>query len=101
MPEVVSISNRELTKLNYQFLMVAQKQLLQDPISAKYKLGMDDSTADFLSSISVTDIQKLAESGVCAVQFRFDKSSITHLTNYISGDDLAITQAVLGRGARQ
>lgn len=99
MSEVFSASNQELTKLNYQFLMVAQKQLLQDPISAKHKLGMDDSIADFLGSISVTDMQKLAESGVCAVQFRFDKSSIPHLSNYISGDDLAITQAVLG--ARQ
>lgn len=96
MSEVLNASNQELTNLNSHFLMVAQKQLLQDPISAKHKLGMDDSVANFIDKLSVTDMQKLAESGVCTVQFRFNKASIPHLANYISGDNLAITQAVLG-----
>ncbi len=99
MSEGVSVQNQELTKLNYQFLMVAQKQIQKNPITAKHQLGMDEATATFLSSMSITDMQKLAESGISAVSFRFDKSNIHHLANYISGDDLAITQAVLG--ARQ
>lgn len=87
---------QELTTLNYQYLLMAQKKLLQNPIVAKHKLGIDDQTADFLGSMSASEIQKLAESGVCTVKFRFDKASIEHLSNFVSGDDMAITQAVLG-----
>lgn len=88
----------EIVKLNSHFLMVAQKQLSADPITAKHKLGLNDSTADFISQLSPLDIHKLAESGISAIQFRFDEGSLSHLKNYIDGDDLAITQAVLGQG---
>lgn len=96
MQEVGTVQNQELTNLNYQFLIVAQKQIHINPITAKHQLGMDDKTAEFLGSMSATDMQKLAESGISAVSFRFDKSNIHFVENYISGDDLAITQAVLG-----
>jgi hypothetical protein len=79
--------------------MLAQKHLVANPITAKFKLGIDEPTATFLSSMSPLDIQRLSESGVCAIQFRFDESSLPHLNKYISGDDLALTQAVLGQGA--
>lgn len=99
MTDVNSVANAELIKLNQHFLMFAQKHLSANPMSAKYKLGVDDKTAAFLSSMSPLDIQRLSESGVSAIQFRFNEASIAHLNNYISGDDLALTQAVLGQGA--
>jgi len=99
MSGTINVSNLELEKLNSHFLMLAQKHLSSNPITAKHKLGVDDATAEFLTSMSPLDIQRLAESGICTVQFRFDSASLNHLSNYIAGDDLAITQAVLGQGA--
>jgi|APLak6261701877_1056259.scaffolds.fasta_scaffold00004_25 hypothetical protein len=88
----------DLEKLNSHFLMVAQKQLSIDPITAKHNLGLDDATADFIRQLSPLDVHTLAESGVSAIKFRFDEASISHLKNYIAGDNFAITQAVLGLG---
>lgn len=98
MTMIANQANSDLVKLNSHFLMVAQKQLTTDPISAKHKLGLDDSTAEFISQLSPLDIHKLAESGISAITFRFEEESLSHLANYIAGDDLAITQAVLGQG---
>lgn len=99
-PEIAAVPNQELINLNMQFLMTAQKQLIQNPISAKHQLGMDEETASFLKSMTSADILKLAESGISTIQFRFTQNSIKHLSNFISGDNLAITQALLGQGAR-
>jgi len=99
--ELAHLPNQEITNLNMQFLVTAQKQLIQNPIAAKHQLGIDDATAEFLEAMSTADILKLAQSGISTIQFRFPQSSIKHLTNYISGDNLAITQALLASGAGQ
>ncbi len=88
--------NHELVKLNHHFLMLAQKHLSTNPIMAKHKLGVDETTAAFLSNMSPLDIQRLSESGICTIQFRFNESNLDHLNKYIAGDDLALTLAVLG-----
>lgn len=97
MTVIANQTSSDLSKLNSHFLMVAQKQLSSDPITAKHKLGLDDTTADFISNLSPLDIHKLSESGISAITFRFEESSLSHLANYIAGDDMAITQAVLGQ----
>lgn len=86
----------DLAKLNFQFLLTAQKRLRTDRISAKLSLGIDDESASFIENISPEEMQRLAESGVSTIQFRFNKDSLTHLSNYVTGDDLAIVQAVMG-----
>ena len=91
--------DHEITNLNYQYLMLAQKKLQENLITARHNLGLDEDSANFLSTMSIEQLQRLASSGISAIQFRFNKNSIPHLTNYVSGDDLAITQAVLSRGA--
>lgn len=96
MSATTNSTNAELIKLNSHFLMAAQKELSVNPISAKHKFGMDDQVASFVTSMSPLDIQRMAESGVCVIKFKFEAESLPYLTNYIGGDDLAITQAVLG-----
>jgi|GEM_PF-4756378 hypothetical protein len=96
MSAIANSTNAELIKLNSHFLMAAQRQLSINPITAKHKLGMDEETANFVSSMSPLDIQRMAESGICVIKFKFEVESLPYLTNYINGDDLAITQAVLG-----
>ena len=89
-------SNAEMMKLNNHFLILAQQQLTTDPLLARHKLGLTEAASSFISNLSPIDIMKLSDSGISAVTFRFAEGSLAHLTNYLSGDDLAITQAVLG-----
>lgn len=101
MSSIQSAANQEITKLNYQFLMVVQKQLLQDELSAKNQFGIDQEVADFLKDLPVTGLQKMAESGICTLYFRFGKECLPYLTDFVEGDDLAICQALLCQGVKK
>jgi len=72
----------EINELNLSYLLLAQRMLREDMPSAMYRLGLSKEVGSVLSSLSLSQIVKLAASSSILCRFRFDDhailSSLTH-----------------------
>jgi flagellar transcriptional activator FlhD len=69
----------EIRDANLNYLMLAQQMIRSDKASAIYRLGISQSIADILDSLSNAQLIKLASSSVMLTRFRFDDAQILGL----------------------
>lgn len=92
---------QEIGKANLLALMCAHQMVLTEPQKAAQVFGLDEQTSEFFKKLTPSNIDRMAQSGMFAFEFRFNGKSLDFLKQYLGGDDLAITQAVINlSGAR-
>lgn len=67
-------THREIGDINLAYMLLAQKLVKQDKASAMFRLGITQELADLLSSLSLSQIVKLAASNMLLCSFRIDNA---------------------------
>ncbi|HEX4916582.1 MAG TPA: flagellar transcriptional regulator FlhD [Limnobacter sp.] len=66
----------DLRDLNLNFLLLAQKMLLDNRLTAKSQLGLSDAVADRLLAMGTTELLQLANSSMSLCTLRFDDAQL-------------------------
>jgi flagellar transcriptional activator FlhD len=66
----------EIREVNLSYLLLAQRLLHEDRVSAMYRLGLSEQVADVLVSLSLAQAVKVASSSHLLCRFRFDDHTI-------------------------
>ncbi|SCB92095.1 flagellar transcriptional activator FlhD [Gilliamella intestini] len=62
--------------LNLSTLLLSQKMIEKDKVMAMYRLGIDEQTADILSSLSTSQMLVLSETNQLIFQLRFENAEM-------------------------
>lgn len=62
----------EIGNLNLSYLLLAQRLVKEDPVTAMLRLGLSREMSDLLGKLSLSQIVKLASSNLLLCRFRFD-----------------------------
>ncbi|SAL25805.1 transcriptional activator FlhD [Caballeronia peredens] len=82
----------EIREVNLSYLLLAQRLLHEDRVSAMYRLGLSAQVAQVLSSLTLAQAVKVASSSHLLCRFRFDDHTI--LSSLADKDkSAALTQA--------
>lgn len=85
-------ATNEIGDLNLAYLLLAQRLVREDAVSAMFRLGMSRELADLLGNLSLSQIVKLSNSSLLLCRFRFDDHPIlSALTN--GSKNLSLQQA--------
>lgn len=80
---------KNIYELNISYLLLAQRLIINDKISAMYRLGLAEDVANIIGELTPTQIVKLAETNQLVCQFRFNEpQAITRLTQDSRVEDL-------------
>lgn len=79
----------EIKDLNMTYLLLAKQLLAEDKEAGMYRLGFDESMADFILSLSAKKLSQLSRTNQLLFTFRFDdiaflESSINSQRDYLS-----------------
>jgi flagellar transcriptional activator FlhD len=66
----------EIREVNLSYLLLAQRLLQEDRVSAMYRLGLSEQVAHVLASLTMTQAVKVASSSHVLCRFRFDDHTI-------------------------
>ena len=66
----------EIREVNLPYLLLAQRLLNEDRVSAMYRLGVSEQVAQVLSSLTLAQAVKVASSSHLLCRFRFDDHTI-------------------------
>ncbi|WP_244814616.1 flagellar transcriptional regulator FlhD [Caballeronia sp. Lep1P3] len=66
----------EIREVNLAYLLLAQRLLQDDRMSAMYRLGLSGEVADVLSALTLAQAVKVASSSHLLCRFRFDDHTI-------------------------
>ncbi|SAK97790.1 transcriptional activator FlhD [Caballeronia calidae] len=66
----------EIREVNLSYLLLAQRLLQEDRVSAMYRLGLSEQVAQVLSSLTLAQVVKVASSSHLLCRFRFDDHAI-------------------------
>ena len=73
----------EIRETNLSYLMLAQTLIRRDKAEAVFRLGMNEDSADILTSLSSAQLMKLASRNTLLCSFRVDDSLVWGLlTNH-------------------
>ncbi|MDR5740517.1 MULTISPECIES: flagellar transcriptional regulator FlhD [unclassified Caballeronia] len=62
----------QIRELNLAYLLLARRLLHEDRIMAMYRLGLDDTAARIISTLTAAQTRRLSESTELVWQFRID-----------------------------
>jgi flagellar transcriptional activator FlhD len=80
---------KHIYDINLSYLLLAQRLINQDKASAMFRLGINETMADVLIKLSLSQMVKLAETNQLLCLFRFDDhQTITQLTQDSRVDEL-------------
>lgn len=92
----------EIRDANLSYLMLAQQMIRSDRATAIFRLGISQSIADLLASLSNPQLLKLASSNMMLARFRFEDSTILGmLTSYSKERSLAQSHAAILMAGQQ
>jgi flagellar transcriptional activator FlhD len=66
----------EIRDVNLSYLLLAQRLLHEDRVTAMYRLGLSEQVAQVLSSLTLAQAVKVASSSHLLCRFRFDDHTI-------------------------
>jgi len=76
----------EIRETNLSYLMLAQSLLRADREQAMFRLGIGESTADILATLSPAQVMKMASGSTLLCQFRMNDDLVWNLlTNHGKG----------------
>lgn len=80
---------KHIYDINLSYLLLAQRLINDEKVSAMFRLGIDETMADALAQLTLPQMVKLAETNQLVCQFRFnDHHTIERLTKESRVDDL-------------
>ena len=62
--------------LNLSYLLLAQRLIQEDRFSAKFRLGLNESTIDILKGLTFSQLLKLSSTGQLICQLRIDNETV-------------------------
>ena len=68
--------NSEIRDANLSYLMLAQQMIRSDKAAAIFRLGINESIANKLDTLSTTQVLKLATGSCMLMRFRFDDAVV-------------------------
>jgi flagellar transcriptional activator FlhD len=71
----------EIREANLSYLMLAQQMLREDKEAAMFRLGINDTLAATLQSLSTSQVLKMATSTMLLFRFRFEDNLILGMLN--------------------
>ena len=69
-------ASKEIADLNLTYILLAQKLLREDRVSAMLQLGISAEMADLLAAMSLADVIRVATSSFVLCGFRLDELPI-------------------------
>ncbi|VXC64305.1 Flagellar transcriptional regulator FlhD [Burkholderia sp. 8Y] len=66
----------EIREVNLSYVLLAQRLLQQDRVSAMVRLGLSEQVAELVSSLTLAQAVKIAASSHLLCRFRFDDHAI-------------------------
>ncbi|GJH07571.1 flagellar transcriptional regulator FlhD [Caballeronia novacaledonica] len=66
----------EIREVNLSYLLLAQRLLQEDRVSAMYRLGLSAQVAQVLTSLTLAQAVKVASSSHLLCRFRFDDHTL-------------------------
>jgi len=66
----------EIREVNLSYLLLAQRLLQEDRVSAMYRLGLSEQVAQVLTSLTLAQAVKVASSSHLLCRFRFDDHTL-------------------------
>ena len=69
-------ASKEIADLNLTYILLAQKLLREDRVSAMLQLGISAEMADLLAAMSLPDVIRIATSSFVLCGFRLDELPI-------------------------
>nr|ADD62395.1 FlhD [Serratia plymuthica] len=80
---------KHIYDINLSYLLLAQRLINDEKVSAMFRLGIDEAMADALAQLTLPQMVKLAETNQLVCHFRFNEShTIERLTKESRVDDL-------------
>ncbi|SFI36937.1 flagellar transcriptional regulator FlhD [Nitrosomonas sp. Nm34] len=84
--------HEEIREINLGYMLLAQRLLHEDKVTAMYRLGISEDVANILKSLTSSQLLKMANSNMLLCRFRFDDKLLTEiLSNH--GRDRALAQS--------
>ena len=79
----------EIKEINLGYILLAQRMLRDDKVSAMYRLGIGQDVAEIIENLTSSQILKMAASNTLLCRFRFDDRLIAELLTSHSRDHAA------------
>jgi len=79
----------EIKEINLGYILLAQRMLREDKVSAMYRLGIGKDVAEIIENLTSSQILKMAASNTLLCRFRFDDRLIAELLTSHSRDHAA------------
>ncbi|TDI82264.1 MAG: flagellar transcriptional regulator FlhD [Betaproteobacteria bacterium] len=79
----------EIKEINLGYILLAQRMLREDKVSAMYRLGIGQDVAEIIENLTSSQILKMAASNTLLCRFRFDDRLIAELLTSHSRDHAA------------
>jgi len=79
----------EIKEINLGYILLAQRMLREDKVSAMYRLGIGQDVAEIIENLTSSQILKMAASNTLLCRFRFDDRLIAELLTNHSRDHAA------------
>ncbi|SET60985.1 flagellar transcriptional activator FlhD [Kosakonia radicincitans] len=62
--------------MNLSYLLLAQRLIMEDKLSATFRLGLNESTIDMLKDLSLSQLIKLSSTGQLICRLRIDSDMV-------------------------
>lgn len=85
----------EVQSFNLSYLLLAQKLLREDRLSAKYRLHWDDEVADLVIGLGAEQLVTLSSSGQLLTSLALDAHQLKILTSNVRASDQASLHAAI------
>jgi flagellar transcriptional activator FlhD len=78
--------NEEIRESNLSYMLLAQQMIQGDKVSAIFRLGISEETADLIAGLTPAQILKMAASNMLLCRFRFDERLMLNMITDFNKD---------------
>lgn len=78
--------HEEIREINLGYMLLAQRLLREDKVTAMYRLGISEDVANILENLTSSQLLKMANSNMVLCRFRFDDKLLTEILSNHSRD---------------
>ena len=71
--------HEEIREINLGYMLLAQRLLREDKVTAMYRLGISEDAANILENLTSSQLLKMANSNMLLCRFRFDDKLLAEI----------------------
>ena len=76
----------EIREINLSYMLLARQMIQDDMVSAIFRLGISEETADLIASLSPAQLLKMASADTLLCGFRFDEKLLLNMITDFNKD---------------